>query len=134
MRVIKFRGMRTDNGEWVYGMPAYNRDCTGIDKIEEPMMSGGICKLVDPETVGQYVGRKDDDGNDIWEGSSLKVTITNYSTGYIIAEKTVRVEFRDGVFGFEWGHRDEFTTFADFNKAVTRFEVVDPAQSDVSET
>ncbi len=59
-REIKFRGKCINTGQWVYGMPAFDRDCTGIDKIEEPMKAGGICRLVDPKTVGQYTGVYED--------------------------------------------------------------------------
>lgn len=74
MREIKFRGRSVYDGRWVYGMPAYNRDCSGIDKIEEPMAAGGICRLVDPETVGQLTGLKDQTGVDICEGDVLEQT------------------------------------------------------------
>ncbi|CAM3850658.1 MULTISPECIES: YopX family protein [Paenibacillus] len=93
-REIKFRGKRIDNGEWVYGMPAFNRDCTGIDKIEEPMKAGGICRLVDPETVGQYTGKKDIEGNELYDGD---ITIDEFYRKSIIywSEKMARFAFRE---------------------------------------
>ena len=49
MRVIKFRGKRIDNGEWVYGCCGY-----GFDQVVGyimPNMGGFIA--VDSSTVGQ---------------------------------------------------------------------------------
>ena len=62
MREIKFRGKRTDNGEWVYGGYAYcAKDDThwiaviGVDHISHI----GRHKQVDPATVGQFTGLRD---------------------------------------------------------------------------
>ena len=69
MREILFRGKRTDNGEWVEGLVArYNPkfDCANIVDGFESLVP------VKTETVGQYTGLTDENGQKIFEGDIVK--------------------------------------------------------------
>ena len=77
MREIKFRGKRLDNGEWVYGSLIID-DVSGkyfivlsVTESEKTGQEGCLYCVtyeVDPASVGQYTGRKDIHGREIYEG------------------------------------------------------------------
>lgn len=75
-REIKFRGKRLDNGEWVYGDLIHKR--SGKTYIHFYECNGFECEYrVDPETVGQYIRRNDEDGIEIYKGDKLAVVNPN---------------------------------------------------------
>lgn len=68
-RIIKFRGQRVEDGEWIYG---YLADVDFINNIHEVASPS---EEVKPETVGQFIGMLDSNGKEIFEGDVITVTV-----------------------------------------------------------
>lgn len=70
-REILFRGKRVDNGQWIYG-DLLTSNGTGCEISDWNEVDYSIHDI-DPETVGQYTGIDDRDGDRIFEGDIFKI-------------------------------------------------------------
>lgn len=87
---IKFKAKRLDNGEWVSGSLVRSTAGTKerayiVDSFSS--MSDYSIVGVDPSSVCQFTGLKDEDENDIFEGDLLaEKSFPMYEVGYVDSE------------------------------------------------
>lgn len=105
MREIIFRGKRNEDGEWMYGNLTIWSD--GGASIDQEPTDGSPLYEVIPETVGQFTGLIDKNGERIFEDDIV--------TGLFLFGLSVKavVTFQDGAFGLEW-YRGKAKTFDAF--------------------
>jgi uncharacterized phage protein (TIGR01671 family) len=103
LRVIKFRGIRQDTGEWAYGDFMRRPSGAFISYICE---AGHFQRFVDENTIGQFTGLVDSAGMEIFEGDIVEIRLPAREYEFRPRIKAV-ISFQNGCFWFDGeGHTD----------------------------
>lgn len=111
-RIIKFRGKRLDNGEWIFGDLCTPR-LFDSKRVYFIFCDEGNVPVIQ-ESVGQFTGLHDKNGKEIYEGDILSTDL---------AIPRCEVVFRNGCFALRLNDGDE-----DF------YDIISPIDESVDKT
>ena len=100
-RTIRFRGYNKKNGVWLYGFYLQNRGAHFVAPDEFADGKSWDDYEIDIESLGQFTGLQDIDGNDIYVGDAvvwkdgLKYLVTFWEGMFYASVE----EFNDGIHG-----------------------------------
>lgn len=126
MREILFRAKEKDGNRWCFGFPCIIREKTRImteDDIDyaytDRDIYDGYMQIVNGETLCQFSGVFDSNGNRIFENDILSFDYIGENRG---AKGVAPVVFENGKFGVLWGWHKELVCLDGF--ANTKISVI----------